>query len=130
MRRSRVVDEHGQPLAVVDRRAQRLGFAGIVRQPGEFPPGAREHVVERRPERILRRVERGALALDPGVVAGQPRRVEAVDRGDPFEPCLAPAGEVDLPGGALDEVPALMGPTVLQDHQARRADAPASLQAL
>ena len=111
-------DEHAQPLAVVDQRAQRPGFAGIVRQPGEFPPGAREHVVERRPERVLRRVERGALTLGPGVVAGQPRLVEAVDGGDPLEPCPAPAGEVGLPGGALDEVASLMAPTVLQDHQA------------
>ena len=35
-------------------------------------------------------------ALDTGVVASQPHLVEAVDRRDPFEPCLVPAGEVDV----------------------------------
>ena len=64
----------------------------------------------RRLKRVLRGVERRALGLGAGNVVGQPRFVKALDGGDVFEPCLAPAGEVDLPDYALDEVPALMDP--------------------
>ena len=67
-----------------------------------------------RPARAKRpsRAASSASSLHVRVVARQPRLVQAVDGGDPAEPCLAPAGEVDLRGGALDEVPAHVRPNM------------------
>ena len=52
-----------------------------------------------------------------GVVMLQPRLVQLVDRRDPFDPFLAPAGEPCLTGRTMDEVAALMRPAPTEDHR-------------
>ena len=42
----------------------------------------------------------------------KPDLVQAVDRGDPFEPGPAPAGQADLTGRALDDIAPLMSPNM------------------
>ena len=59
-RHLRAVDEHAQPFAMVQQRAQRPALARLVRQADQLPGGLREQAVERLLQRALRRVERPA----------------------------------------------------------------------
>ena len=117
-RHLRLVDEHAQPLAVIDQRAQRLGPARGVRQPCQLRLGVGEQAGERRFQRALRRVELPRLCLANRGVMRQTCIVEPVELRDALDPSLAPAPEPDMAGGTVEEGTSLVRPAPAQHHLA------------
>ena len=109
----RPVDEDAQPLAMVDERAQRPGFARVARQGCQFRLGVGEQVVERLLQFARALPERRLLAFAAGVVMFQPRLVQPEDPGDPLDPCLAPLRQPFLAGRAVDKIAARVAPDML-----------------
>ncbi len=110
------VDEDAQPLAMVEKGAQRPGLARMVRQGGQFRFGLREQALDRLVQLARRRPERRRLTFAAGVVQFKPLPVQAVDRRDPPDPSLAPFLQPRLARRSLDKIAALMTPTVSENR--------------
>ncbi len=91
-----MVDEDAQPLTMVEKRAQRLAFARVLRQSGQLRPSVRKQAVERLLQRTRRLPERRRLTFVAGVVMLKPPSYRGVCAVAIFERAFACLGRPDI----------------------------------
>jgi len=112
-----MVDEHAQPLAVVQQRAQGLGLRRGFRKLPQLALGFREQRGDRALQLGLRRLE--PRRREPaGIEAAEPDGVQPVDLRDPVDPFVAPLRQLRPPGRALQEIAPGVSPAEAQDDEA------------